>query len=131
MFAKRLIRYTLVVKALKRPEQAAKNRPASVDREQSTRKKRLSTQPLFRATGELVNAAGQQPALPFRATLPARTRRVLWLLSASIALMMSGYGIVLPVFAKRLGELGSGVAALGLMSMGFAFSQFLLSPFLG
>jgi MFS transporter, DHA1 family, multidrug resistance protein len=91
----------------------------------------MSTQPLFRATGELVNAAGQQPALPFRATLPARTRRVLWLLSASIALMMSGYGIVLPVFAKRLGELGSGVAALGLMSMGFAFSQFLLSPFLG
>jgi MFS family permease len=56
---------------------------------------------------------------------------LLWLLSASIALMMSGYGIVLPVFAKRLGELGSGVAALGLMSMGFAFAQFLLSPFLG
>jgi MFS family permease len=91
----------------------------------------MSTQPLVRATGELVNAAGQQPALPLRATLPARTRRVLWLLSASIALMMSGYGIVLPVFAKRLGELGSGVAALGLMSMGFAFAQFVLSPFLG
>ena len=45
--------------------------------------------------------------------------------------MMTGYGIVLPVFAKRLGELGSGVAALGLMSMSFAFAQFLLSPFLG
>jgi len=45
--------------------------------------------------------------------------------------MMTGYGIVLPVFAKRLGELGSGVAALGLMSMGFAFAQFLLSPFMG
>ena len=90
----------------------------------------MSTQPLVRATGELVNAAGQQPALPLREPLPARTRRVLWLLSASIALMMSGYGIVLPVFAKRLGELGSGVAALGLMSMGFAFAQFLLSPFL-
>jgi MFS family permease len=45
--------------------------------------------------------------------------------------MMTGYGIVMPVFAKRLGELGSGVAALGLMSMGFAFAQFVLSPFLG
>src|SRR5262249_59102484 len=31
----------------------------------------------------------------------------------------------------RLGELGSGVAVLGLMSMSFAFAQFLLSPFLG
>src|SRR5215469_5121540 len=129
--ARRLMRYTLGGKALTRPVLAARYGPACVDREHSTRKKRMSTQPLFRATGELVNAVGQQPALPLREPLPARTRRVLWLLSASIALMMSGYGIVLPVFAKRLGELGSGVAALGLMSMGFAFAQFLLSPFLG
>src|SRR6266700_2542977 len=56
----------------------------------------MSTQPLFRVTGELAKTTG-----------------------------------VLPVFAKRLGELGSGVAALGLMSMSFAFAQFLLSPFLG
>jgi MFS transporter, DHA1 family, multidrug resistance protein len=91
----------------------------------------MSTQPLFRVTGALVNAAEGRPALPTREALPAQTRRVLFLLAASIALMMTGYGIVLPVFAKRLGELGSGVAALGLMSMGFAFAQFLLSPFLG
>ena len=91
----------------------------------------MSTQPLFRVTGALVNAAEVRPALPPREALPAQTRRVLFLLAASIALMMTGYGIVLPVFAKRLGELGSGVAALGLMSMSFAFAQFLLSPFLG
>jgi predicted MFS family arabinose efflux permease len=29
------------------------------------------------------------------------------------------------------GELGCGVQALGLMTMGFAFAQFLLSPFMG
>src|SRR5216683_4090510 len=91
----------------------------------------MSTQPLFRVTGALVSAAEGRPALPSREALPAQTRRVLLLLSASIALMMTGYGIVLPVFAKRLGELGSGVAALGLMSMGFAFAQLLLSPFMG
>jgi len=44
---------------------------------------------------------------------------------------MTGYGIVVPVFAKRIGELGSGVQALGLMTMSFAFAQFLLSPFMG
>lgn len=91
----------------------------------------MSTQPLFLVTGELVNAAEQWPASAAREALPAQTRRVLFLLAASLALMMTGYGIVLPVFAKRLGELGSGVADLGLMSMVFAFAQFLLSPFLG
>ena len=91
----------------------------------------MSTQPLFRVTGELARTTGALPAIQLPEALPAQTRRVLFLLAASIALMMTGYGIVLPVFAKRLGELGSGVAALGLMSMGFAFAQFLLSPFLG
>ena len=91
----------------------------------------MSTQPLFRATGELAKTTGVLPAIQLPVALPAQTRRILYLLSASIALMMTGYGIVLPVFAKRLGELGSGVAALGLMSMSFAFAQFLLSPFLG
>src|SRR5258708_35050174 len=90
----------------------------------------MSTQPLFRVTGALVSAAEGRPALPSREALPAQTRRVLLLLSASIALMMTGYGIVLPVFAKRLGELRSGVAVLGLVSMGYAFSQFFLFPFL-
>ncbi|MBV9230741.1 MAG: MFS transporter [Chloroflexi bacterium] len=91
----------------------------------------MSTQPLFRATGELARTTGELPATQLPEALPARTRRILFLLAASIALMMTGYGIVMPVFAKRLGELGSGVAALGLMSMGFAFAQLVLSPFLG
>jgi len=34
--------------------------------------------------------------------------------------MMTGSGIITPVFARRLGELGSGVEALGLMTMSFA-----------
>jgi len=91
----------------------------------------MSTQQLLRVTGELVKVGEVQPEIEPRESLPSRTRRILFLLAASIALMMTGYGIVLPVFAKRLGELGSGVAALGLMSMGFAFAQLLLSPFMG
>ena len=67
--------------------------------------------------------------------LPAQdgvaTRRVILLLAASVALMMTGFGIIFPVFGKRLGELGGSVQALGLMSMAFAAAQFLLAPFLG
>src|SRR5258708_21904843 len=91
----------------------------------------MSTKHLFRVSGELVKVGEVQTEIEPRESLPSRTRRILFLLAASIALMMTGYGIVLPVFAKRLGELGSGVAALRLLSMGFAFAQLLLSPLLG
>lgn len=56
---------------------------------------------------------------------------IIGLLAASLALMMTGYGIILPVFARRLEELGAGVTALGFMTMGFAAAQFLLAPFMG
>jgi DHA1 family tetracycline resistance protein-like MFS transporter len=45
--------------------------------------------------------------------------------------MMTGFGIILPVFARRLGELGSGVEALGFMTMSFALTHFICSPFMG
>lgn len=90
----------------------------------------MKSQPLTQITGELAIIDKQKtPETPEE--LPFQMRRVLFLLAACIALMMTGYGIVMPVFAKRIGELGSGVAALGLMTMGFAFAQFLLSPFMG
>ena len=45
--------------------------------------------------------------------------------------MMTGFGIILPVFARRLAELGSGVEALGWMTMAFALAQFIASPWMG
>ena len=87
----------------------------------------MKSQPLLRVTGELAITR----ELKLQTSLSSHTRQILFLLAACIALMMTGYGIVMPVFAKRLGELGSGVSALGLMTMGFAFAQFLLSPFMG
>jgi MFS family permease len=88
----------------------------------------MKTQPLPRITGELALTSELKPPL---ASLSSQTKRILYLLAACIALMMTGYGIVMPVFAKRIGELGAGVQALGLMTMSFAFAQFLLSPFMG
>jgi multidrug resistance protein len=63
--------------------------------------------------------------------VPSRTRNIILLLAASVALMMTGFGIIMPVFARRLGEFGSGVEALGLMIVSFALAQFVAAPFMG
>jgi multidrug resistance protein len=60
-----------------------------------------------------------------------RTRQILWLLFASLAIMETGYGIVYPVFAKRLESLGGGVDTLGYIVMAFAAGQFIFAPILG
>lgn len=59
------------------------------------------------------------------------SRTAIILLAGSIALMMTGFGIVMPVFARRLGELGGGVEALGWMTMAFAGAQFIAAPVMG
>ncbi|MEA3337386.1 MAG: MFS transporter [Chloroflexota bacterium] len=60
-----------------------------------------------------------------------RRRNTIFLLAGSVALMMTGFGIIMPVFARRLGELGAGVEALGLMTMSFALAQLVAAPFMG
>ena len=45
-----------------------------------------------------------------------RARAIVMLLAASVGLMMTGYGIVMPVFARQLDELGALV--LSLVSLG-------------
>ena len=62
---------------------------------------------------------------------PNRSRRIIWLLTACVALMMTGMGIIMPVFARRLSEFGDGVEALGFMTMSFALAQFIASPIMG
>lgn len=60
-----------------------------------------------------------------------RMRSIIVSLTGSCALMMTGFGMAMPVFAKRLGELGAGVEVLSLMAMASALAQFLLAPFMG
>jgi DHA1 family tetracycline resistance protein-like MFS transporter len=62
---------------------------------------------------------------------PERVRTIILLLAGSVALMMTGLGIIIPIFARRFEELGGGVQALGLMIMAFALAQFLAAPLLG
>jgi multidrug resistance protein len=58
-------------------------------------------------------------------------RAIILLLAGCVALMMTGSGIIMPIFARRLGEMGSGVRMLGMLSMSFALAQFVASPFMG
>ncbi len=62
---------------------------------------------------------------------PKRVRNIILLLSGSVALMMTGYGLVMPVFARRLSEFGDGVEELGLMTMSFALAQMIGAPLMG
>ena len=45
--------------------------------------------------------------------------------------MMTGVGIVMPVFGRRMGELGGGVEELGLMLLAFAAAQLVMAPIAG
>ncbi len=64
-------------------------------------------------------------------TINPQARRAILLLAGSVMLMETGYGIVMPIFAKRLGELGAGVETLGYMAIAVAIGQLLMAPILG
>ena len=57
--------------------------------------------------------------------------RVLVPLTICVALGMTGAGLALPIFARRLAELGAGIGALGVMTAAFALAQTVGSPLLG
>ena len=87
-----------------------------------------------------MRAAGPHPVLgevlvASRVTTSAlsagRRRSVLLLLALAVALQMTGFGVIMPIFARRFGEFDSGVGSLGLMMMSFALAQLLSAPLMG
>jgi multidrug resistance protein len=62
---------------------------------------------------------------------PTKVRNVVLLLAGSVALMMTGVGIIVPIFARRFEEMGGGVQALGILIMAFALAQFVFGPIMG
>ena len=60
-----------------------------------------------------------------------RTRNIALPLTANVAIVATGSQLLMPIFARRLGEFGSGVEALGLMSMSYAVAAFLAAPVMG
>lgn len=56
---------------------------------------------------------------------------VLTALAACMALQMTGFVMVLPLFARRFESFGSGVEALGISAMAYALTGILAAPFIG
>jgi DHA1 family tetracycline resistance protein-like MFS transporter len=48
-----------------------------------------------------------------------------------MGLQMTSFGIIMPLFARRLGDFGSGAEALALMAMAYALTSTVASPFMG
>jgi MFS family permease len=59
------------------------------------------------------------------------SRKTIFTLSTCMALQMTSFVIILPLFARRFSELGAGVAALGISEMAYALTSTLAAPFMG
>src|SRR5512142_358052 len=57
--------------------------------------------------------------------------KTILILSICMALQMTSFVIILPLFARRFSELGAGVTALGISEMAFALTNTLAAPFMG
>ena len=62
---------------------------------------------------------------------PKRITRALLFLSGCIALLMTGFGIIIPIFPQRLQALGLGAGTLALMEGAFGLGMFLFSTPMG
>src|SRR5512143_3309315 len=68
---------------------------------------------------------------PFRAPKMRSTRNVMVSLAICMALQMTSFVMILPLFARRFTDFGDGVAALGMSSMAYALTSTLAAPFMG
>jgi MFS family permease len=60
-----------------------------------------------------------------------QTKRMLVALALCMALQMTGFVLILPLFARRFETFGAGVEALGMSAMAYALTSTVAAPFLG
>jgi len=67
--------------------------------------------------------------------MSAQTNRqlpnILAALSLCMALQMTGFVMILPLFARRFESFGAGVEALGVSAMAYALTSTVTAPFIG
>ncbi len=59
------------------------------------------------------------------------SRKTIIGLSTRVALQMTSFVIILPLFARRFSELGARVEALGISAMAYALTSTVAAPFVG
>jgi MFS family permease len=72
-----------------------------------------------------------RPRQAIPAGTPVDHKKVMVLLSGCMALQMTSFVIILPLFARRFSELGAGVELLGLSAMAYALAATMSAPFMG
>lgn len=84
---------------------------------------------------QLSHAEAQARASSRRQPLPPTPspskQQTLIVLAACMALQMTSFVIILPLFARRFSEFGAGVEALGTSAMAYALTSMLAAPFMG
>jgi MFS family permease len=88
----------------------------------------MNTQ-LSHAEAEERNSSRSDKSFPVKTFVDHR--KVINILSVCMALQMTSFVIILPLFAQRFSELGAGVELLGLSAMAYALSAMLTAPFMG
>ena len=83
------------------------------------------------ADHEATTAPAAEMQVSTTATLPRHIPAALGFLCGCIALLMTGYGIIIPVFPQRLQALGLGAQTLALMEGAFALGMLLFSTPMG
>jgi MFS family permease len=69
--------------------------------------------------------------LPFLKTAHLKVNHVLLILAGCMALQMTSFVIISPLFARRMADFGAGVEALGMSSMAYAITSTLAAPWMG
>lgn len=62
---------------------------------------------------------------------PRRARIIILLLAFCTALQMSSYGIIFPLFARKIGDFGDGVEALATSVMAYSLAGVIAAPIMG
>ena len=93
----------------------------------------MQTTPSSREISSEIVEGIQEDATTISQSVAPKERRVkaLFILPASLALIMTGFGIIIPVFPQRLESLGLGAETLALMEGAFGLGTFLFSTPMG
>ena len=62
---------------------------------------------------------------------PRRARIIIVLLAVCTALQMSSYGMIFPLFARKIGDFGDGVEVLATSVMAYSLAGVIAAPFMG
>ena len=62
---------------------------------------------------------------------PRRARNIIILLAVCTALQMTSYGMIFPLFARKIGDFGDSVAVLALSVMAYSLAGVIAAPFMG